>query len=157
MGQNASCCCSNLKREDFDRKVFDWKDKPFYETSYFSLFRMPLTYGSAVKKAIAVLKSKNLAVDPMLTLSGEESMFYSSLLIEMGRDDGVPVRKISGKFVSMFFEGRYRDTGKWVKEVIDYCRSQGHETKELYFFYATCPRCARHYGRAQTVIFAKIG
>lgn len=158
MAGEGVCCCPRLKPEDFDRKVFGWKDKPFYKAKYLSFFRMPLTYGSAVKNAMAELKSRNLAADPMLMLSGEESMFYSSLLVEMSRDDStVPVRKLSGRFLSMLFEGSYRNTSRWVKETVEYCKSQGHETTELYFFYATCPKCARHYGKAQTVIFAKIG
>lgn len=158
MAGDSVCCCPKLAAEDFDRKVFGWEDKPFYKTKYFSFFHMPLTYGSAVNKAMAELKSRGLAADPTLMLSGEESMFYSSLLIEMSRDgNSVPVRRLSGKFISMFFEGSYRDTGRWVKEVVEYCRSRDYETKELFFFYATCPKCARHYGKAQTVIFAKIG
>jgi len=152
-----TCCCPKLKRDDWDKEVFYWKNKPFYETGYWSLFRMPLTYGKAVKEAMEFLKSRNLAKDPMLVLSGEESMFHSSLLIEMSKDDrSLPVRRLTGKFISLFFEGEYRDTPTWVRQTVDYCMSQGEKAKELYFFYATCPKCAKHYGSTQTVIIARM-
>lgn len=151
------CCCPKLKPGDWDKKISDWNDKPFYKTKYFSFFRIPITYNSAVKKAMAKLKSKNLVKDPMLMLAGEESMFYSTLLIEISKDDRtLPVKKISGTFISMYFEGSYRDTPKWVREVVEYCMAKGRQTKELYFFYATCPKCVKKYGSAQTVIFARV-
>lgn len=158
MAQEDTCCCPILNREEWDRKAWSWDSKPFYKTAYWSFFRIPLTYGGAVKKGLEVLRQKNLLKDPMLMLSGEESMFYSTLLIEMNKDDqSVPVKKLSGNFMSMFFEGEYRDSPKWIREVVEYCMSKGKQTKELYFFYATCPKCAKKYGKAQTVIFAKVG
>ncbi|MFH1126446.1 MAG: hydrolase [Candidatus Altiarchaeota archaeon] len=151
------CCCPRLKSDDWDKKTFEWKNKPFYKTKYLSFFRIPLTYRGAVKKSLEVLKAKGLVRDPMLMLAEEESMFYSTLLVEMsGDDENLPVRRLSGTYVSMFFEGGYRDTPRWIREMVDYCTIQGERPKELYFFYATCPKCAKYYGSAQTVLFARI-
>jgi hypothetical protein len=151
------CCCPRLKPEDYDRKVFEWVDKPFYKTTYFSFVRVPLTYKSTVNNAMTILKSKNLAADPMLVLSGEETLFYSTLLLEMKKDDrSLPVRRVTGRFVSMLFHGSLTETNKWIKTIVDYCNAEGRPAKELYFFYATCPKCAEHYGTSQVVIFAKV-
>jgi len=154
---DTACCCPRLRPKDFDRRAFEWKDKPFYQTKYRSFFHIPLTYNSAVKNAIALLKGKKLAADPMLVLSGEETMFYSTLLVEMNKDDRrLPVRRLSGRYVSMIFQGKYSDTSKWIRTIVDYCNTEGRPAKELYFFYATCPKCAEYYGSAQVVIFAKV-
>ena len=64
--------------------------------------------------------------------------------------------KISGTFLSKVFEGHYKDAGKWAKEMKDYVNSKGKKIKKLYFFYTTCPRCAKAYGKNYTVILAKI-
>jgi len=64
--------------------------------------------------------------------------------------------KISGTFLSKVFEGPYSNMGKWVKEMKDYVKSNGKKEEKLYFFYTTCPACAKVYGKNYTVILAQI-
>ncbi|GAI76205.1 unnamed protein product, partial [marine sediment metagenome] len=44
----------------------------------------------------------------------------------------------------------------WPREVKGYIEKQGKVAKELLFWYVTCPKCARKYGKTQTVIFVKV-
>jgi hypothetical protein len=37
-----------------------------------------------------------------------------------------------------------------------YVQSKGKEPKKLYFFYTTCPRCAKVYGKNYTVLLAAV-
>ena len=37
-----------------------------------------------------------------------------------------------------------------------YVKSQGKELKKMYFFYTTCPACAKVYGKNYTVILAAV-
>jgi hypothetical protein len=63
---------------------------------------------------------------------------------------------ISGRFLSKVFEGHFKNTSIWVKEMNDYVRSKGKEIKDLYFYYTTCPKCAQKYGKNYVVLLAKI-
>jgi hypothetical protein len=55
----------------------------------------------------------------------------------------------------MFF-GPYQNAGKWAQEMQAYVKGQGKELKKLYFFYTTCPKCAKAYGKNYVVLFAQI-
>ena len=54
------------------------------------------------------------------------------------------------------FQGPYKDAPKWVKQSEEYVKQKGESIKKLYFFYTTCPNCAKYYGKNYTVAFAQI-
>ena len=64
--------------------------------------------------------------------------------------------RISGTFLTRVFEGPYKNMGKWVKEMKAFVKTKGREIKKLYFFYTTCPKCAKVYGKNYTVILAEV-
>ena len=64
--------------------------------------------------------------------------------------------KLTGNFLSKVFEGSYKNMKKWVKEMDEYVKSKGKETKRNYFFYPTCPKCSKKYGKNYVVILAEI-
>ena len=43
-----------------------------------------------------------------------------------------------------------------VKEMKVYVKAKGKEIKKMYFFYTTCPACAKVYGKNYTVILAEV-
>ena len=38
----------------------------------------------------------------------------------------------------------------------DYVASQQKTVQKLYFFYTTCPKCAKHCGKNYTVLLAQV-
>lgn len=66
------------------------------------------------------------------------------------------MEKLSGNFLSKVFEGPYKNMGAWMKEMQGYVKSKGKELKKMYFFYTTCPKCAKYYGKNYTVILAQV-
>ena len=64
--------------------------------------------------------------------------------------------RLSGNFLAKVFEGPYHEAGKWAKEMVEFVNSQNKELKKLYFFYTTCPKCAKHYGKNYVVGFAEV-
>jgi hypothetical protein len=58
---------------------------------------------------------------------------------------------LSGTFLSKVFEGSYKNMGKWIKEMHAYVAGKGTETKKLWFYYTTCPKCAKKYGKNYVV------
>ena len=69
---------------------------------------------------------------------------------------GARITTLSGTFLTKVFEGPYRHAGKWAREMEAYVTGKGHTVKKLYFHYATCPTCAKHYGKNHAVLFAKV-
>ena len=68
----------------------------------------------------------------------------------------VQMARISGTFMTKIFEGPYWNAGKWTKEMDVYVKKKGKKIKKMYFYYTTCPKCAKYYGKTYTVIFAQI-
>ncbi len=150
-------CCLKLVKEDWDKKEVQWKEKPFYKTKYYSLFHIPINFGGVVKEAMEEITSRGLDEEQVMTFSKEDSIFSSTLLLSLRRDaEDLETVKLSGRYISMIFENGYRQTSKWIGKVRRYVEGQGKVAKELLFWYVTCPRCAKKYGKAQTVIFAKV-
>jgi len=57
---------------------------------------------------------------------------------------------------SKVFEGPYRDMRKWIREMKAFVETKGKDLKKLYFFYTTCPRCAKKYGKNYVAILAQV-
>jgi hypothetical protein len=38
----------------------------------------------------------------------------------------------------------------------EYVKSRGREVKKLYFYYTTCPKCAKKYGKNYVVLLAEV-
>ena len=53
---------------------------------------------------------------------------------------------LSGDFLTKTFEGPYSSVRDWYGEMQRAARRKGREPREVWFFYTTCPRCAKAYG-----------
>jgi hypothetical protein len=97
-----------------------------------------------------------LAPQPLM-LSDENSLWGSDVYIAVSKE--VPqaeMVRISGNFLTKVFERPYQNMGKWVKEMKAYVKATGREIKKMYFFYTTCPACAKFYGKNYTVLLAMV-
>lgn len=56
----------------------------------------------------------------------------------------------------LFLKDHIRAVGKWIKAMDAHVESLGKRTKRHLFYYATCPKCAKHFGRNQVVLFAEV-
>ncbi|MBU0977639.1 MAG: hypothetical protein KKD18_04440, partial [Nanoarchaeota archaeon] len=63
---------------------------------------------------------------------------------------------LSGTFMTKVFEGPYQNIKIWMKEMEAYVKSKSKVPKNYYFFYTTCPKCAKQYGKNYVIIFAEI-
>ena len=62
---------------------------------------------------------------------------------------------ISGTFLSKVFEGPFRNMRSWIEEMRGFMKAKGKEVRKLYFYYTTCPKCAKQYGKNYVVILAQ--
>jgi len=103
-----------------------------------------------------IKQSGALAKEPMM-LMDQCSLFSAVALIAVSKPvPGKAMEKVSGTFLSKVFEGPYKDSGKWVREMEAYVAKKRKKMGRLYFFYTMCPSCAKHYGKNYTVLLARI-
>jgi hypothetical protein len=103
-----------------------------------------------------IQKADALEPEPLM-LSDEKSLWGSDIYIAVSKEvPGAETARISGTFMTKVFEGPYKNAGQWAMEMKEYVKSKARELNKMYFFYTTCPKCAKVYGKNYTVILAQI-
>jgi hypothetical protein len=149
-------CCEPFNPEPWQEKEVTWQNKLFVTDHVTSFLHIPLNFGKKMIKNMNLIE-KSGAKKPTIVISGEESLWGSNIYIEVDKDVAdAKMTTISGSFLTKVFEGPYQNIGKWIKEMNDYVKSKGKETKKLYFYYTSCPKCAKAYGKNYVVLFAQI-
>ena len=150
-------CCPRFNPEPWDGKEVTFQDKLFVKDQVRSFLHIPLNFGKMMVKNMERIKEAGaLAPEPFM-LSDEKSLWGADVYIAVAKEvPGAEMARISGTFLTKVFEGPYKDVGKWVKEMKAYVKSKAREIKKMYFFYTTCPKCAKFYGKNYIVILAKV-
>ncbi|MBZ0274179.1 hypothetical protein K8I61_19220 [bacterium] len=150
-------CCPILKSTDWEEREFLWSDNLFLKRRYRAFFHMPLNFGEIIRQAMGEIEKTRAMPEHPIALSCDETLFGGTLLISATRElPGWESVRLTGKFVTRLFEGRYSDTGRWIAAMKEYVARRGEAIDKLYTWYATCPNCATVYGAAQTVIIARV-
>lgn len=150
-------CCEPFDPEGWQEKEIVWQDKVFVKDRITSFLHIPLNYGSKITKNMKLIANAGALADYQMMLTDENSLWGADIYIDVARDvPGAEMAKISGTFLTRVFEGPYQNAGKWAGEMADYVKSKNKTLKKLYFFYTTCPRCAKVYGKNYVVLFAQI-
>lgn len=50
----------------------------------------------------------------------------------------------------------YGNVKQWITEMKNYVQGKGKTFHKLYFFYTTCPKCAKKYGKNYIAILAQV-
>ena len=150
-------CCLRFDPEPWDEKEVTFQDKLFVKDHVRSFFHIPLNFGKVmVRNMDKIQQAGALATEPLL-LSDEKSLWGADIYIAVSKEvPGSEMVRISGTYLTKVFEGPYKNAGKWAQEMKAYVKSKTKEVEKMYFFYTTCPKCAKFYGKNYTVILAKI-
>jgi hypothetical protein len=151
-------CCEPFDPEPWQEKEIVWQNKLFVTDNVTSFLHIPLNYGKKVVKNLDFIKKAGAEAPHQLMLTDEKSMWGSDIYIEATKEvSGARMAKISDTFLTKVFEGPYQDAGKWAKEMEKFVKGKSKEMKKLYFYYTTCPKCAKAYGKNYVVLFAQVG
>jgi len=116
-----------------------------------------LNFGAVIKRNMTRIEAAGAASDRNVILSDENSLWGADVYIEVVKDvPGANMATISGNFLCKVFEGPYQNMRQWIGEMKDFVQSKGKDTKKMYFFYTTCPTCAKKYGKNYVAILAQI-
>ncbi len=152
-------CCPIFDPSMWDGKEFTWNNKPFVIGRVKSFMHIPLNMGQMMTKTMEQIRTAGAAPadKDFVMLSLESSPWYSDHYLSVTKPvEGMNNTKLSGTFMTKVFEGPYQDAKKWHKEMISYVESKGRQVKKIYFYYTTCPKCAKAYGKNYVVGFAEV-
>ena len=150
-------CCPRFDPGPWDGKEVTFDDKLFVKDRVRSFLHIPLNFGKVmVRNMERIAAAEALAAEPLM-LSDENSLWGADVYIHVTKDvpDSEMVR-ISGTFLTKVYEGHYKNMRKWVGDMKAYVESKKRDMDKMYFFYTTCPRCAKYYGKNYVVLLAQV-
>jgi hypothetical protein len=106
---------------------------------------------------MARIEAAEALPERFLMLVDENSLWGADVYIHVTRDaPGAEMATISGTFLCKVFEGPFKNIGTWIKQMTNYVAAQGKKCQKLWFYYTTCPKCAKKYGKNYVVLLAQI-
>ena len=151
-------CCPRFNPEPWNEKEFQWDQKLFVKDRVRCLFYMPLNFGKVMVRNMARIgQAGAFTPAPPLVLSDHTSPWNMDLYIEVAKE--VPAAdhaQLNGSFLAKVFEGPFKNTKQWCRQMAEWVRSKGKTSKRQLMYYTTCPKCARHYGKNFVVILAEV-
>ena len=150
-------CCPRFDPQPWDETEFTWNNRRFVKDRVTSFFHIPLNFGAVMKRNVGPIHEAGAFPESVVILTDENSLWGADVYIEVRQEiPGANMASISGSFVSKVFEGPYRNVRQWITEMKNYARGKGKNIQKLYFFYTTCPKCAKKYGKNYVVILAQV-
>lgn len=155
---NETGCCPRFEPAGWDGQELHFRDKPFLRAETRSMMHVPLNMGKVfarVQKAVEA--AGGFDTDDLVVLSRDITAFRAEHLFAVPRKvAGEQMVTLSGDFVTRVFEGPYRMARDWYGQMEDLVRARGSPPRRIYFYYTTCPRCAKHYGRNYVIGVAEV-
>lgn len=151
-------CCPRFHPEPWDEKEFQWENKLFIKDRVHCLFHVPSGFGKVVARNMEKISAADAwTPDPPLCLSDHTSKWNMDVYFEVIKEvpDAENVR-LSGTYLSKVFEGPFKETGQWCRQMSAWVESRGKRVQKSLMCYTTCPKCAEHYGKNYVVILAQI-
>lgn len=154
---NEKECCPKFDPAPWDGKIFDWSNKKFIKDKVFTLFFMPINFGSVITRMMGKIEKAGVQVPDYLCLSDHTSKWNMDIYLAVDKEvPGAENVTLSGKYLSKVYEGDFKETGKWCEDFSSYMKSKNLTMKKMYMWYTTCPKCAKKYGKNYVVIIAEV-
>lgn len=159
--QEGPVCCPKFDPAPWDGKTVVFENKLFLKKTLPEIFHMPLpgTIGRMMKKIWPAIEAAGARPDDkdFLWLAYDPSPWKGEHYIHVTREvPGFDNVRLSGTFITKVFDGPYDAVPKWIKEMDIYLAGQGKTAKKFFFYYTTCPECAKKYGHNYVVVYAEI-
>lgn len=158
MSDNPTNCCPRFNSEGWDEQDLHFKNKLFLKAKTRSIFHIPINMSSVFPAMLdAIDKADGKAEDEFIVLSYDPSAWTGEHYFSVTKDiPGQTMTHMTGDYLTKVFEGPYKNIYKWEKEMETFVKSKGKHVKRTYFFYTTCPKCAKFYGKNYVVAVSEI-
>jgi len=160
-GNNGEQCCPEFDPELWQGKEINWQNKSFIRGTVPQFLHIPLpgVFGKAVSRLWQQIENAGARPEDrdFLMLTSETSPWKGEIYLSTTRE--VPEAenvKLSGNFLTRVFDGPYNAVPKWIKEMEGFLAGRNKTASNYFFYYTTCPKCAKKYGHNYVVVFARI-
>lgn len=150
-------CCPPFDPAPWDDQTFVWEQKLFIKESVISLFNMPLNFGQVMRRVDKMLKKSNCKNTDNLCLSVHKSSFRMDIYCAVDKPVSTAQNvQLNGTFYSKVYEGGFKEVEDWKTDFEKHVGIKEKEIEDLYYWYTTCPKCAKKYNRNYVVLIAKL-
>lgn len=152
-------CCPKFDSKPWENREIVWIDKMFVKEKTVSFMYMPLNMGSMMKRVWNLIEKNEAAPDmnDWVMLSKDLSPWKCEHYLAVKKEvSGAENVKISGTFLTKVFEGPYSKMKNWYEEMKKLAKEKGVGYENIYFYYTTCPKCAKKWGKNYVVGFLRI-
>ena len=158
MSDNPTHCCPRFNPQGWDEQELQFKDKLFVKAKTRSLFHIPLNMHTVFPETLTAIEKANaMSEDNFIVLSYDPSAWTGEHYFSVNKDvPGHEMVQLSGDYLTRVFEGPYKNAPAWEKEMQTFVRQKGKRAKKTYFFFTTCPKCAKYYGKNYVVAVAEL-
>lgn len=158
MSDRPTNCCPRFNPDGWDEQELHFKDKRFIKATTRSLFHIPLNIGSVFPKSFKAIEDADAQDEnDFIVLSYDPSAWTGEHFFSVSKDvPGQEMVQMTGDYLTHVFEGPYKNVAKWEKEMEALVAEKGKKAKKTYFFYTTCPKCAKYYGKNYLVAVTEL-
>lgn len=156
---NETGCCPVPNVDAWDNKEVKFENKRFVRLYTRSFLFVPLNMGKVMTKLqdLAGAAGATLPMEDGMILSKDISPWKAEQLYAVSKPvSGADIVTLNGSYVTKVFNGPYKNAAKWHGEMQNLAAEHGSKPTDIYFFYTTCPKCAKHYGANYVIGFAKL-
>ena len=155
---NPTGCCPRFKPTGWDGQDLYFREKLFVRAKTRSLFHIPIDMSQMFRRIFTAIEAAGARSDKdFIVMSHDLSAWSSEHYFSVTKEvPGQQMCRVSGDFLTKVFEGPFKDVPKWENEVASYAAEHGKRVDRAFFFYTTCPRCAKHYGKNYVVAVAQV-
>jgi hypothetical protein len=155
---NETGCCPLPNVGEWDHRTVELHQQ-FIRLHTRCILHIPLNMGRVMTalQATADLAGAGLPAEKAMTLSRDLSPWKAEQLYAVSSPiAGADNVTLDGTFATCVFEGPYGKAGTWRAGVVAYAKSIGRTVEDVYFFYTTCPTCAKHYGKNYVIALGRL-
>jgi hypothetical protein len=154
-------CCPKFDPTPWDKKEITWQNKLFIKETLPIFFHVPFPpmIGKMMTRMWKKIEEANASPEmkDFLWLSTDISPWKNENFIHVTKKvPNAANTTISGTFITKVFDGPFNAAPKWMKETQKYVESLSKQAQKYYFYYTTCPKCAKKYGHNYVVVFAQV-
>ena len=154
-------CCPKFDPLPRDNITHRWENRLFLVDSIPQLFHFP--YPGSVKKVITRLwkTAQEHSVAPemkdFLLLSCDPSPWKAEFYLYVTKKaEGLATVALTGEYESKVFDGPFFKVPAYIREMEQHLAAKKKTPKKYYFYFTTCPKCAKKYGHNYIVAFAQV-
>jgi len=154
---NPTGCCPRFKPEGWDEQDLHFRDKPFVRVTTRSVFHIPVNMGRVFTRTFKTIDEAGARDDEQfIVLTREVSPWKSEHFFSVtGEVPGEEMVYLNGNYRTHVYEGPYKNAPEWYRDMENRMQRAGDDPEKIYFFYTTCPKCAKYYGKNYVVAVGK--